>query len=121
FLALSPGNLEEALISISRIASDLVRNGVSPSELEEAKSFVIGQSRISLENTAAQMMWAGECLLFFDELRNPEEAHRRIAETTLEEVHEAARRIFDPVAFSSALVGPRESDALLQEWRRTCA
>lgn len=121
FLALSPGNLEEALISISRIASDLVRNGVSPSELEEAKSFVIGQSRISLENTAAQMMWGGECLLFFDELRNPEEAHRRIAETTLEEVHEAARRIFDPMAFSSALVGPRESDALLQEWRRTCA
>ncbi|MEM6279609.1 MAG: pitrilysin family protein [Verrucomicrobiota bacterium] len=121
YLALSPQNLEEALVSISQIASDLVRNGVSASELEEAKSFLVGQSRISLENTAAQMMWAGECLLFFDELRESEEAHRRILETTLEEVHKAAQHLFDPMAFSSALVGPGESDALLRQWRKTCA
>ena len=121
FLALSPGNLEEALSSISRIAGELIKDGVSVDELEEAKSFIIGQSSISLENTAAQMMWAGECLLFFDELKNPDEAHRRIAETTLDEVNAAARRLFDPMAFSSALVGPGESDALLKEWRKTCA
>lgn len=121
FLALSPGNLEEALVSISRIASDLVQKGISESELEEAKSFIIGQSQISLENTAAQMMWAGECLLFFDELRDPGEAHRRISETTLDQVNAAARRIFDPMAFSSALVGPGQSDALLRQWRKTCA
>ena len=58
---------------------------------------------------------------FFDELKNPDEAHRRIAETTLDEVNAAARRLFDPMAFSSALVGPGESDALLKEWRKTCA
>lgn len=118
FLALSPGHLDEALAIISRVTNELCKNGVTDAELSAAKSYLIGQSRISLENTASQMSWAGECLLFFDEIKDPEEIHHRVAETTLEDVHKAAMRLFEPMAFSSALVGPVESEAVFESWRR---
>ncbi len=121
FLALSPGNLDEALQIISRILLRLIKEGVTEAELEGAKSYVIGQSRIALENTSSRMMWAGECLLFFDELKDPEAVHKEVASVTLHQVAEAAQRIFDPLAFSSAVVGPIESDRTLQEWRTTLA
>src|SRR5690606_29495792 len=57
YLALSPGNLDEALRGISVILADLRENGVSDQELEESKAYIVGQNRISLENTSAQMMW----------------------------------------------------------------
>lgn len=118
FLALSPGNLDEALQIISKVANELCKNGVTETELAAAKSYLIGQSRISLENTASQMSWAGECLLFFDDIKDPEEIHSRVAETSLEDVHKAAMRLFEPMAFSSALVGPVDSEAIFGNWRR---
>jgi predicted Zn-dependent peptidase len=121
FLALSPGNLDEALQSISRILLRIIKEGVTEAELEGAKSYVIGQSRIALENTSSRMMWAGECILFFDELKDPESVHEEVASVTLDQIAEAAQRIFDPLAFSSAVIGPIESDHTLQDWRTTLA
>ncbi|MDF1859478.1 MAG: pitrilysin family protein [Verrucomicrobiales bacterium] len=119
YVALSPENLEEALFAISKVAKELVNDGVTAEELEDAKSFVIGQSRISLENTASQMMWAGESLLFFDDWLDPEEIHRRIEAVTLEEVHHEAMRLFSPFRVSSALVGPVESNHIVENWRQS--
>lgn len=117
FLALSPKNLDEALQSIARIISQILKEGITETELENAKSYVIGQSRIALENTSSRMMWAGECLLFFDELRDPDAVHEEVASVTLRQVQESIERIFDPLAFSSAIVGPIESDQTLRDWR----
>lgn len=119
FLALSPRNLEEALHAISRILQRIVRDGISSEELEGAKSYVIGQSRVSLENTQSQMLWAGECALFYDELKNAEKIHEEVASLSVETVWGAARKIFDPLAFSSAVIGPVESDLALQNWRNS--
>lgn len=119
YVALSPENLEEALFAISKVAKELVDDGVTAGELEDAKSFVIGQSRISLENTASQMMWAGESLLFFDDWLDPGEIHRRIEAVTLEEVHYEAMRLFSLFRVSSALVGPVESNHVVENWRQS--
>ena len=78
YLALSPANLAQALRAISTILEDLRTRGVTAIELEEAKSYVIGQNRISLENTSSQMMWAGESLLYFNEWIDPEVAHKHL-------------------------------------------
>ena len=119
YVALSPENLAEALAAIGDIAEELVQSGVSREELEAARSFLIGQSRISLENTASQMMWAAECLLFFDDWKDPEAVHARLEKITLEEVHEAARTLFEPFVFASSLVGSSESNEVLERWRRS--
>ncbi len=120
YLALSPGNLREALGGISDILADLRENGVSDRELEEAKAYVIGQNRISLENTAAQMMWAGETTLFFNDWIDPEEAHRQIAEVTSGEIRAAAELAFDGKTLCSALIGPGTSQELLGDWLSAC-
>ncbi len=116
YLALSPENLAEALRAISSILDDLRTRGVRGSELEEAKSFVIGQNRISLENTSSQMMWAGESLLYFDDWIDPEDAHRQLEKVTLDDVRAAARDAFDPDALCSAVIGPAESRSALAQW-----
>ncbi len=116
YLALSPGNLGEALDGISGILEDIRENGVSDEELEEAKAFLVGQNRISLENTSAQMMWAGETLLFFDDYVDPEECHRRIEEVTPADIRVAARKAFDIDSRCTALIGPESSREVLSEW-----
>ena len=118
FLALSPENLEEALSSISRIANQLLKKGVTEVELDAAKSYLVGQSRISLESTTAQMLWAGECALFYDNIKDPEDVHSKLEAVTLADIHAATRWLFNPMSFSSALVGPTESEAVFESWRR---
>lgn len=121
YLALSPGNLKEALTGISDILNDLRENGVSDQELEESKAYVIGQNRISLENTSSQMMWAGETILFFDEWIDPEESHRKIENVTSDEIRSAARNAFEMKTLSSAIIGPTASQKILQEWISACS
>ncbi|HQZ28495.1 MAG: insulinase family protein [Verrucomicrobiales bacterium] len=116
YLALSPKNLKKALRKISGITDDLRENGVSDQELEEAKSYLIGQNRISLENTSAQMMWAGETFLFFDEWIDPEETHRKVDAVTSADISEAARVAFDLETLSSALIGPGKSEKVISDW-----
>lgn len=116
YLALGPENLTKALSAITTIIEDLRAKGVRPDELEEAKSYVIGQNRISLENTASQMMWAGESLLYFDDWMDPEEAHHLLARTSLEEIHAAACQTFDFDTLCSAVIGPAESRSRLAQW-----
>tara|TARA_B100001093_G_scaffold18309_3_gene16655 strand:- start:22913 stop:24223 length:1311 start_codon:yes stop_codon:yes gene_type:complete len=117
YVALNPSQLQSALETIDQIARDLVTNGVSKEELEAAKAFIVGQSHISLENTSSQMMWAGECLLFFDDWRDPELAHCAIEDTTAGQVHQAAREIFSQRRFASALIGTAESNTIMEKWR----
>lgn len=120
YLALSPGNLRKALAGISDILSDLRENGVRDEELEEAKAFLIGQNRISLENTSSQMMWAGETLLFFNEWIDPEGIHRKIEEVTSADIRQAARRAFEENTRCTALIGPPSSLEVLDGWLRSC-
>ncbi len=121
YLALSPKNLKEALYGISDILNDLRENGVSDQELEESKAYIIGQNRISLENTSAQMMWAGETLLFFDDWIDPEDSHRRVEEVTSADIRSAARIAFDLDTLCSALIGPGTSHKVLTEWISACS
>ena len=63
------------------------------------------------------MMWAGECLLFFDDWRDPEFAHSAVEATTAEAVHQAAMEVFANRQFASALIGSTESNNLIENWR----
>jgi len=117
YVALNPSQLQSALETIDQIARDLVANGVSDEELEAAKAYIVGQSRISLENTSSQMMWAGECLLFFDDWRDPEVAHSAVEAITAETVQQAAKEVFANRQFASALIGSTESNTVIENWR----
>lgn len=116
YLALDPDNLEPTLRSITDILDDLCESLISESELEAAKRYISGQSRISLENTASQMMWVGESLLAFDRRVDSEEVLEKIHAVTAMEVREEARSIFRSGALSTALAGSYEANSALCHW-----
>ncbi len=116
YLALSPENLAPALDGILEVITDIRLDGIAERELREAKAYLVGQSRISLENTSSQMMWAGETLLFFNEWIEAEEAHRKVMEVTVDEVLAAAREYLNPRALCSALIGSGDSCRTLERW-----
>jgi len=120
YLALSPENLGEALKGIADILADLRENGVSDQELEESKAYIVGQNRISLENTSSQMMWAGETMLFFNDWIDPEDSHRHIEDVTSDDIRSAASLAFDVKTLCSALIGPATSQDVLGEWLSAC-
>ncbi|MEM7697363.1 MAG: pitrilysin family protein [Verrucomicrobiota bacterium] len=113
FLALSPDRLELALQVLGEILNQIASAPVSATELETAKRFIIGQSRISLENTGAQVMWAGEGMITFGDWVEPEEIHAKLAAVTVEEIQAAAVEVLTRKAPCAALIGPEESHHIL--------
>jgi predicted Zn-dependent peptidase len=117
YLALTPENLDAALGTIRRILNQLAAREVTASELEEAKRYTIGQSRIALENTASQMIWAGECLLSFGEVKDPDSVHQKLAAVTPRNILELARTLFRQERLVVSAVGPDRTEERLREWR----
>ena len=116
YVALDPENLTEALELIGIVLNSFRDHLVAESDLEEAKSYVIGQSRIGLENTNSQMMWSGESLLAFDEWISPIEVFAGINAVTIEDIQDMARRIFLPAGMAVAGVGPHSVGLELNQW-----
>ncbi len=116
YIALDPENVTEALDMIGAILKSFRDKPVSESELEEAKSYLIGQSRIALENTSSQMMWSGESLLAFDEWVPPAEVFENVRAVTPEDVQEMAQRMFTSERMAIAGVGPHGAGLELNRW-----
>lgn len=117
YVALDPAEVEQVLPLLRRILAGFVAEPPTERELDEAKSYVIGQSRIAFENTATQMMWAGECLLSFDELIDPETVHQRIEAVAPAEIQALARQLFHREGLVLAAVGPTSIRPALEAWR----
>ena len=117
YVALDPEEVDRVLSLVRRILAGFVDRPPSEEELAEAKSYVIGQSRIAFENTATQMMWSGECLLSFDSLVDPETVHQRLQAVTPEEIQALAGRLIRRDRLVLAAVGPSSLRPALEAWR----
>jgi predicted Zn-dependent peptidase len=80
----------------------------SADELRRAKDYAIGQMRLALESTSNQMMWAGEHLLGFGKIFEPDEVVRRVQQVTASEVQAIARDLFRASRLRLAVIGPTE-------------
>lgn len=79
---------------------------VGSRELGRAKDYAIGQLRLALENTATQMTWIAENLMFRGRFISPEEIIGFLQAVTADDVQGLARRIFRPQNISVAMVSP---------------
>lgn len=93
-IALEPEKRGEVLDSIQIHLDDLAANGPTEEELERAKRYAIGQSRVSFESSAAHLAWAAETLLHYDRVVEPEDARENIRRVTTEQVANAAAVTF---------------------------
>jgi predicted Zn-dependent peptidase len=116
YVALDPAEVSRALATLRRVLGEFTAQPPAGRDLDEAKSYLIGQSRIALENTASQMMWAGECLLSFGEVIDPETVHQRLEAVTAEEIRAMARQTFRADRLVTAAVGPRSMEKALRAW-----
>jgi predicted Zn-dependent peptidase len=116
YLALDPDNLSQALPALSKTFATFCKKAPRREKVDEAVSYCIGQSRIHLETVLAQMMWAGECLLSFDQWISPDSIYENLRAVTPQAVQASARKIFNPAGCSIALTGPAEAIQQARAW-----
>ncbi len=98
--------LTKALRLTMREAARAAAKPPSAGELRRAKDYAIGQMRLALESTSNQMMWAGEHLLGFGKIFEPDEVVARVHQVTASEVQAVARELFHASRLRLAVIGP---------------
>ena len=86
---------------------DRIRVGlVSDDEFKRAKEFYRGQMTLALEDTMDSMLWIGETTAALDKTYTLEELIKEINKVRKEDIHQAARFIFENNKMNLALIGP---------------
>lgn len=117
YCALDPEHLSHALQIIAQTLDELRREAPAEAKLEEAKGYVVGQSRIALENTGAQMTWLGESIMAYGRLVDPLDSQARIKAVSPKDILRVANTLFDPARLVVAAVGPDGVEAPLRQWQ----
>ncbi len=99
-------NLEKTIGIILRELDRLTREPIPTAELRRARDYVIGQMDLSLENSENQMMWAGENLLGYGHIFNPDVVKQQFAKVRAAEVRSVALEILRHDRYNLALVSP---------------
>ncbi|BCU78564.1 pitrilysin family protein [Luteolibacter sp. LG18] len=105
---LDPESKDEALDCIRAEIADLVARGPRAGELDRAKRLAIGQSKMAFESTGAQASWAGECLLDFNRIPTPADWRADVSAVTEQDIHAAAKALFEGVEPCIAEIRPEE-------------
>ena len=113
-LGLEQRNVEKSLRLILSTFQSLKRHVVRAAELNRAKEYAVGTSRMSLERTSSQNMRVGGSVLVYGKIIDPEEVHSRLRAVTGEEVQAAANEFLDPLRATVAIVGPAPDEAAIQ-------
>jgi len=117
YCALDPEHLSRALEVIADTLDELCRELPEADSLEECKAYAIGQSRIALESTSAQMTWVGEAVMVYGRLLDPVNSQKRLQAVSGEEVRQVAAELFSPERLVIAAVGPEGVESILANWR----
>jgi zinc protease len=107
----NPANVDRAIASIDDVSSGLATEGPTEKELAESKQFLIGSMPRTLETNMGIANFL-QTVEFFKlgldyDLRLP----GLLQAVTLEDVHDAARRVLDPARATAVVAGPYAPDA----------
>ncbi|MGK0185242.1 MAG: putative Zn-dependent peptidase [Verrucomicrobiales bacterium] len=120
YAGVDASNVDETLRLILAELRDLADNGPSKQELDEACQYATGTQRIALENTSTQMMWAGESLLSYGKVIDPDKARKALDAVTVEAVGKAAKDCFTHNNLAAAFVGNASNtsaiESILKSW-----
>ena len=107
----SPANVDRAVASIDDEVARLVRDGLTPQELDESRRYLIGSIPRSLETNAAIANFL-QIEEFFG-LGPDYDAHLPdlLNAVTMDDVHAAARRVLDPDRATVVIAGPYAGDS----------
>lgn len=117
----SRDNLEKTAKKIIEILNDIKNNGVSKEELKNAKSYICGQTALSLETTDQVADFYGEQELFYRKIMQPEEILQKIEKVSQYDILKVAKDIFRPEKISMAVIGQQEDNEKNRElFKKIC-
>ena len=106
YVGTRPEASEEALEGILAEYAKLYEDGITVTELEQAKSHAKGRSILAMESTGARLLRLVGFTLRGEVYRDLDESLERIEAVTLDEVSEACRRFYNPEAQYILSLGP---------------
>jgi zinc protease len=104
----SPANVDRAVASIDEEVGRLVRDGLTPQELDESRRFLIGSIPRALETNAAIAHFLQVEEFFGLGLDYDARLPDLLRGVTLDDVNAAARRALDPARATVVIAGPYE-------------
>jgi zinc protease len=102
----SPANVDRAVASIDEEIVRLVRDGLTPQELDESRQYLIGSIPRSLETNAAIANFLHVAEFFGLGLDYDARLPDLLQAVTLDEANAAARRVLDPDRATVVIAGP---------------
>jgi len=115
-------NLERTVKKIIEILADLRTKGVLKKELDDAKSFIRGQTALNLETSDQVADFCGEQELFYKKIMQPEEILEKIEKVSRYDILKVTKDIFRPEKISMAVIGKQEDNEKKRElFKRICA
>jgi zinc protease len=104
----SPANVDRAVASIDEEIARLIREGLTPKELDESRRYLIGSIPRSLETNAAIANFLQVEQFFGLGLDYDVRLPALLTAVTMEDVNAAARRSLDPDRATVVIAGPYE-------------
>ncbi|MFH1286162.1 MAG: pitrilysin family protein [Candidatus Magasanikbacteria bacterium] len=98
-------NINEAIAVIREEIGKIIAEGVTESELADAKTHIRGGLTLSLEDSSAQANWYASQILFHKKVENPEERLKKVEAVTNEDVKRLAKQIYDFEKMRVAIIG----------------
>lgn len=102
---IDPLKTAEALKVIIEELNKIKKNGISQKELIQTKDFIIGKSKLALEDSQTMAGWYSDQALFFKKIETPEEKYKKIKKVTPQEIKQMANKIFDKRFITLAMIG----------------
>jgi zinc protease len=106
----SPANVDRAVASIDEEVGRLVREGLTPKELDESRRYLIGSIPRALETNAAIANFLQTEEFFGLGLDYDARLPALLGGVTLEEANETARRALDPDRATLVIAGPYDDN-----------
>jgi predicted Zn-dependent peptidase len=116
YIGLDAKNLEKALGLIGREFKRLRDEPVRAAELNRAKEYAVGSSRMSLERTSAQNARLGYSTMFYGEVMDAEEAHSRLRAVTADEIQRVAKASLSSKKITMTVIGALPEKSRIEEW-----
>ena len=96
----------EATTLILKELSKIKRLGVSQSEFQRGKDYLLGQLLLGLEDTMDNMLWVGEGMVSKNQVKTLKGVVKEFEKIKKEDIRCVAKEIFNPKRYNLALVGP---------------
>ena len=105
----------EVITEILKECTKLTKEKVSPQELAKVKSFLIGNSKLSLEATDDIANFYGGQELLRHEIVTLEQKIKKINAVTADDIQKMAKKIFITKHLNLAIIGPYKDSASFQQ------